>query len=92
MTVPLLPLTAAFFAGRLVSYSLYVAGSSLAQDNLGSVLTDALSSPTGIAMQVAMLAGVVALVRIDWARLLSRRADRSVTGASNAGQGVHAPR
>jgi hypothetical protein len=50
--VPLLPLTAAFFAGRLVSYSAYV----------------------GAALQVAMLAGLVLLVRVDWAaRLTDRR-------------------
>ena len=35
LTVPLLPLTAAFFAGRLVSYSLYVAAASAAKDSLG---------------------------------------------------------
>lgn len=92
MTVPLLPLTAAFFAGRLVSYSLYVGGSSLAEDSLGSVLTDALSSPTGIVLQVAMLAGVVALVRIDWARLLGRRADRAESAAQKSDRRVSAPR
>jgi hypothetical protein len=31
MTVPLVPLTAAFFAGRLVSYSLYVTAASVAE-------------------------------------------------------------
>lgn len=32
MTVPLVPLTGAFFAGRLVSYSIYVAGASAAKE------------------------------------------------------------
>ena len=73
LSVPLLPLTAAFFAGRLVSYSLYVGAASLAEDNLGSIFTDGLTSPTAIALQVAMLAGLVVLVRADWARILRRR-------------------
>lgn len=58
MTVPLVPLTAAFFAGRLVSYSLYVGLATIAERNLGSLLIDALTSPVGIAVQVAMLSGV----------------------------------
>lgn len=55
MTVPLLPLTAAFFAGRLVSYSLYVSAASVAEANLGDVVLDALTSPLGMALQLAML-------------------------------------
>ena len=74
MTVPLLPLTAAFFAGRLVSYSLYVAGASAARATLGKVLGNALGSPWGIAAQVAMLLGLVLLLRVDWAKRLRPRA------------------
>jgi membrane protein YqaA with SNARE-associated domain len=73
LTVPLLPLTAAFFAGRLVSYSLYVTAASAAKESLGDVLSDAIGSPLGIALQVAMLAGLVLLLRADWAALLERR-------------------
>jgi uncharacterized membrane protein YdjX (TVP38/TMEM64 family) len=73
LTVPLLPLTAAFFAGRLVSYSLYVAGASAAKDSLGAVLTDAIGSPIGIALQVILLAGLVLLFRIDWTKRLGHR-------------------
>jgi hypothetical protein len=62
MTVPLVPLTAAFFAGRLVSYSLYVAVASVAERNLGSVAVDALTSPVGMALQLAMLAGLAVLL------------------------------
>jgi len=71
LTVPLLPLTAAFFAGRLVSYSIYVGAASVAKDSLGAVLTDAIGSPLGIALQVAMLAGLVLLLRVDWAARLA---------------------
>lgn len=73
LEVRLLPLTAAFFAGRLVSYSIYVGAASVASDNLGEIVRDSLTSPLGIALQVLMLAGLVALVRIDWRRVLGRR-------------------
>ena len=69
MTVLLLPLTLAFFSGRLVSYSLYVAGASAAKDSLGVILEDSLTSPLGLVLQVAMLA-LIALVRVDWTRFL----------------------
>ena len=73
LAVPLLPLTAAFFAGRIVSYSIYVAGASLARHSLGSTLTGAFHSPLAIALQVLMLAGLVALLRVDWAARIGRR-------------------
>ena len=71
LTVRLFPLTVAFFAGRLVSYSLYVAAASLAKESFGDTLTEAFSSPLGIALQIAMLAGLVLLLRVDWAAKLN---------------------
>lgn len=62
MTVPLLPLTAAFFAGRLVSYSIYLSAASIAERNLGAIVTDALTSPVGIGLQLAMLAALAVLL------------------------------
>jgi hypothetical protein len=61
MTVPLLPLTLSFFAGRLVSYSLYVGAATLAEQNFGSLLLDALTSPLGMALQIALLIGLALL-------------------------------
>ena len=61
MTVPLLPITTAFFAGRLVSYSIYVGAASVAEKSLGSILTDALTSPLGVGLQIAMLIGLAFL-------------------------------
>lgn len=61
MTVPLLPLTAAFFAGRLVSYSIYVGVATVAEQNLGSLALDALTSPVGMGLQIAMLIGLAVL-------------------------------
>lgn len=62
MTVPLLPLTAAFFAGRLVSYSLYVGVAHVAEKNLGDLVLDALTSPLGMALQLAMLVALGVLL------------------------------
>lgn len=76
LDVALVPLTAAFFAGRVVSYSLYVSAASLAEANFGAVLSDSLTSPLGITLQVLMLGGLVALMRVDWTRVLRRRQDR----------------
>ena len=70
---PIVPLTAAFFAGRVISYSLYVALASMVKQSFGSIIAQSFTSPLGIAVQVAMLVGLVALMRIDWARILSWR-------------------
>lgn len=73
VAAPIVPLTVAFFAGRLVSYSIYVTAASAAKHSLGSIIKNSFTSPAGIALQVAMLAGLVVLVRVDWAELLTRR-------------------
>jgi membrane protein YqaA with SNARE-associated domain len=83
LTVPLVPLTAAFFAGRLVSYSIYVAAATAAKDSLGSVLGDSFGSPLGIALQLAMLAGLVLLLRFDWAGTLRRRSAKRAPSRSD---------
>ncbi|HET7119916.1 MAG TPA: hypothetical protein VFI17_01550 [Solirubrobacterales bacterium] len=62
MTVPLLPLTAAFFGGRLISYSVYVSAANLAEDNLGDVALNALTSPLGMALQLLMLVALAVLL------------------------------
>lgn len=62
MTVPLLPLTAAFFAGRLISYSIYVSAANLAEQSLGDVVVDALTSPLGMVLQLAMLVALGVLL------------------------------
>lgn len=76
MRVRLLPVTLAFFAGRIVSYSIYVTGAEVIRDSVGDVVLDAMKSPLGIAAQVLMLVGLVALLRVDWADRLARRGSR----------------
>ena len=77
LAVPLLPLTIAFFVGRLVSYSLYVAIAGYASESAGEVFTAAVTSPWGIAVELVLIAGLVVLARVDWRRVLDRPSDRA---------------
>jgi uncharacterized membrane protein YdjX (TVP38/TMEM64 family) len=71
---PLVPLVLAFFAGRVVSYSIYVSGASALKDTgVGQLFRDAVTSPIGIALNVALLIAVVAIGRIDWEKRLTTR-------------------
>lgn len=67
--VRLPPLTGAFFLGRIVSYSVYIAGASaLKNTNVGAMIRNSFTSPLGIGLQVAFLALVVLLGRVDWSK------------------------
>jgi membrane protein YqaA with SNARE-associated domain len=69
--VPLIGFTAAFFLGRTVSYSIYAAtAKGIAASSLGDTFRESLTSPYGIALQLVMLALLVAFTQIDWARRL----------------------
>ena len=76
MRVSLVPLTAAFFAGRVVSYTIYVTGASAVKETFGDEILDSLVSPLGIALQAIALTLLVVFLRLDWADVLSRRSDR----------------
>ncbi|WFL78307.1 hypothetical protein P7228_04375 [Altererythrobacter arenosus] len=72
--VKLVPFTLAFFAGRLVSYSIYGGSARLVERySLGDAFKEVLTSPVGIGLQLILLAGLVMLPRIDWARWLGRK-------------------
>jgi len=67
----LVPFTLAFFAGRVVSYSIYgYTAQGIRSTSLGDVLREELSSPFGIGVQVTMLGLLVLLTRIDWRKRL----------------------
>jgi len=69
--VRLLPFTIAFFLGRTISYSLYVfTAAGLKATSLGDTFREAITSPWGIALQVAMLIGLFLLARLPWAKWL----------------------
>lgn len=72
LNVPLVPLTAAFFAGRLVSYSLYIGAASLAETNFGQVFRSVFTSPYSWAVEIALLGGLVLLAQVNWAERLHR--------------------
>ncbi len=88
LDVALVPLTLAFFVGRLVSYSFYVTLATLADRQLGGVLRNALGSPWSIALQVGLLAAAAALPFVNWSRILDarhrKRLDDGGTGGSQA--------
>ena len=80
--VPLLAFTAAFFAGRLVSYSVYAASAkALQHSSLGDSFGDVFSSPLGIAIQVLLLAALVAFTQITWERILGPAPESAETKA-----------
>lgn len=73
LRVRLLPFTAAFFGGRLVSYFLYAStAAKIRQSTIGDAFTAVLKEPWAIALQLVLLALLVGLTRIDWAKFLPR--------------------
>lgn len=79
--VALVPLTISFFVGRLVSYSVCVAGASAAADtSVGQLATSSFTSPWGIAIQVLLLVALAGLTRVDWTKLHERHENRSRAG------------
>ena len=65
--IQLLPLCAAFAAGRAVTYSTYVYGSKAIQaTSLGELIKRNITSPQAIAVQVAMILGLVLLGTVKW--------------------------
>lgn len=75
--VRLVSFTAAFFVGRVISYSIYaLTAKELRQSSLGRVFADSISSPIAIAIQLAMIAALVGLTRVDWKKRLTATGSR----------------
>jgi membrane protein YqaA with SNARE-associated domain len=70
--VRLLPLLAAFCAGRLVSYSVYLAAASRFAGSVRGVITQGFTSPQAIALGLLGLVILVVIVRIDWISVIDR--------------------
>jgi uncharacterized membrane protein YdjX (TVP38/TMEM64 family) len=66
------PLLAAFFVGRLVSYSIYVGAASAAHDSLDHLLAKGFFSPQAIATELVSVALLIAVVLIDWPSVIDR--------------------
>lgn len=71
--VDLRAVTLAFFLGRLVTYSIYVGGATLAAETVSSVIDEGFRSPWAIALQLFLLALLAAFVLTPWAKILRRR-------------------
>ena len=77
--VRLVPVTAVFVAGRLVSYSLYIGAASLAEASFGGALRDSLTSWPSIAVQSGLILGLLLLARVDWAARLGNGSGSAVS-------------
>ena len=67
--IRLVHFTAAFFAGRVVSYSIYAASAKgIEKTSVGGAFKHYLTSPIGIGLEVLMLGLLVALMQVDWAK------------------------
>jgi uncharacterized membrane protein YdjX (TVP38/TMEM64 family) len=72
-TISLKPLLAAFAVGRSFTYTTYVTGASvIAATSFGEIIISELKSPWAIAVQIVMIAGLVALGSVDWKKRLKR--------------------
>jgi uncharacterized membrane protein YdjX (TVP38/TMEM64 family) len=73
----LLGFTAAFFAGRLVSYTIYAyTAGRLRETSWGEALQGGFSNPWMIGLQVALIAGLVAMTRIKWGKVLGVKSEQ----------------
>jgi len=69
--MPLPRFTIAFFFGRTVSYAIYAAtAKGIAETSLGETFRQSLTSPWGLAVQLAMLGLLVAFTQVDWTKRL----------------------
>ncbi len=68
LELPLVPITLAFFAGRLVTYSLYLAAAGAATHALSQVVGDIWGSPWSVAIELLMVLATVVLPMIPWKR------------------------
>jgi uncharacterized membrane protein YdjX (TVP38/TMEM64 family) len=75
--VPLAAFTLVFFLGRIVSYAIYAfSAREVAASSVGDTFRHALTSPLGIAVQLATIALLVAFTQIDWAKRLGKQGDK----------------
>ena len=73
MQMNLKRLTLAFFSGRIVTYSIYAAGAAtLKTTDFGTILTKALKSPFAWAIEIASLALIILIAKIDWKRFIKK--------------------
>lgn len=73
MGIRLFKFTGVFFLGRIASYSIYGATATrIAATSVGDAFQRALVNPVGIALEVGMIALLLVLSQIDWAKRFAR--------------------
>jgi membrane protein YqaA with SNARE-associated domain len=70
--VRLAPLIAAFCAGRLVSYTLYLVAATKVEGKIRDVIAQGLISPRAIVLGVVGVAGLLAVVLVNWVDIIDR--------------------
>jgi uncharacterized membrane protein YdjX (TVP38/TMEM64 family) len=79
--VRLFHFTAAFFAGRIVSYSVYAAtAKGFEKTSMGEAFKHSLTRPIGIGLEVLMLGLLVAFTQVDWEKRLGGKKDKPDRG------------
>ena len=74
MGVRLLPLTLAFFSGRIVTYNFYVFGASkLKSRGIGELITKEFTSIWAILFQLIMITAVILLTQVNWKKFLPKK-------------------
>ncbi len=71
LRIQLWTLTAAYFVGRIVSYSLYVSAATVAEYSAGDVLDKMWGKPWMIGVQIVLAAFIIAIPFIPWKRTSS---------------------
>lgn len=71
--VKLFRFTVAFFLGRIVSYTIYaLTAKGIQKSSFGQLMTDTLTNPVSLAVQLILIAGLVFLARMDWQKFLDK--------------------
>ena len=74
--LPLAIPLASHLVGRVVTYSFYVAGATALAPKVRALIDQGPVSPATVAVQAAVLVGIVLLLRVDWLRVIARRRRR----------------
>ena len=83
--VKLAHFTAAFFAGRIVSYSIYATtAKGIEKTSMRESFTHHLTSPIGIGLELLMLALLVAFTQFDWEKRLGGKKASGETTAQRS--------
>lgn len=75
--IRLLPVSLAFFVGRIVSYWIYASTvSEIQETSLGDEFQHAMTSPLGMTLEALMLVLLVVVLKFDWEKFFTRSGRR----------------